>query len=183
MQKFNIGDHAWLARAGQNQIWVTCSECLGSGRLRVILGDNSEVSIECVCCDRGYEGSPGKRQTYSFVSEAHVVIITGLEANVRGETIHIRYSSACYHLEEENLFATREEAEARALVLVQEHEAEEAKRLRYKEKDHKTWAWNVSYWRREIRDAQKVIERAQARLNVAPHNPKEADKLASEATS
>lgn len=50
------------------------------------------------------------------------------------------------------------------------------KRLKYKEKQHRTWAWNVSYWRGVIRLAKEEIIRAEARLAVAPKNPKEADK-------
>lgn len=177
MTKFSIGDPAWRAHAGLDHIWITCPECLGSGRLRVILGDESEVSIACECCSRGYEGSPGKMQTYAFRGEAKPVIITGIETSQHGDDIRVVYKVNCWVIEEKDLFVTREEALTRAAFLVAEHEAEEKKRLGYKEKQHKTWAWNVRYWRSQIRHAKEEIARAEARLAMAPKNVKEADKL------
>ena len=39
--------------------------------------------------------------------------------------------------------------------------------MKRKEKDTKTWAWNVHYHRKEIREAQKRIEYHTSKLNVA----------------
>src|ERR1019366_1285165 len=153
-QSFNIGDKAFRARAGQETIWVTCPECLGSGRLRVILGDDSEVSIACVCCERGYEGSPGSIQSYAFRTGADVGIITAIEMR-EGK---LRYSFNGCSYDDGYVFATEAEAIDRCVDLIQEHETEEKRRLSYKEKQHKTWAWHVSYWRGEIRRAKKTIE-------------------------
>ena len=171
MTKFNIGDTVYRARAGQEQIWITCPECLGSGRLRVILGDESEVSIACVCCERGYEGSPGKIQTYKFMGETQEGTITAIELR-NGK---FQYSVDEWSTKEEDIFTTREAAFARTASVVQEHEAEERRRLGYKEKQNRTWAWNVSYWRREIRRAKENIARFEAQLAVAPKNIKELD--------
>lgn len=173
MTKFQLGDTVYRAYARQQPVWITCPECLGSGRLRVILGDDSEVSIACVCCDRGYEGSPGKIQTYKFMSDVHLEVITAIEMCSEGL---LRYSVHGYSVNEYDIFATREEALNRAETLAIEHEAEEKKRLGYKEKQHKTWAWHVSYWRRVIRDAKETISRAETRLRVAPKNLKELDR-------
>jgi hypothetical protein len=174
MTKFNIGDTAYQAHAGQEQIWVTCPECLGSGRLRVILGDDTEVSIHCVCCERGYEGSPGKVHTYKFMSEVRTGTITAVE--MRGSILH--YSLDGWSDSDNSIFATREEAEARAKELVTEHEADERRRLGCKEKQHKTWASHVAYWRSQIRRNKEEIARYEARLAVAPKtrkDQKEAD--------
>lgn len=176
MNKFSIGDTVYQSQAGQEKIWVTCPECLGSGCLRVIMGDDSEVSIPCVCCERGYEGSLGRIQSYQFMARTTEHIITGVDAQMREGRLRVRYSFGCYSTEEENVFTTRGEALLRSDILVSEHEAEETKRLKYKEKQTKTWAWNVSYWRGVIRRAKEEIIRAEARLAVAPKNLKEADK-------
>jgi len=177
MSKFNIGDTAYYAHAGQTQIWIVCPECLGSGRLRVILGDDSEVSIGCVCCERGYEGSLGKIQTYQYRGVVEPVMIRGVETELHGEELREEYKfSGCYSSKAENLFATKEGAAIRAEELIKEYEAEETKRLRHKEKQTKSWAWNVSYHRRQIKDARRQIEYHTAKLSVAPKNPKEADK-------
>jgi hypothetical protein len=176
MTKFNIGDTIYQSKAGQHQIWITCPECCGTGRLRVILGDESEVSIACECCKRGYEGSPGKVSTYKFLAETSESVITGIESRLSNGTLYTRYAIGCYSTEEENVFATEAEAQNRAKECVREHVIEETKRLAYKEKQTQTWAWNVSYWRKQIRHGQQQIESATARLNIAPKNVKEADK-------
>lgn len=176
MNKFSIGDIAFFARAGQMQVWVTCPECLGSGRLRVILGDNTEASIACACCERGYEGSPGLIQTWAFKAEVEEVRITGLESDLVDGCLRTRYKVNSWIVDEGDLWRSRHAAEVRGTELVTEHEAEEKKRLGYKEKQTKTWAWNVAYWRKQIRDAKEQIERATERLNMAPKNLKEADK-------
>lgn len=176
MTKFNIGDTVYMAEAGPEQVCITCPECAGSGRLRVILGDSSEVSIACVCCERGYEGSPGRIHTYQYTSRTSWHEITGVEERLGQPT---RYYFGCYSSEETNLFATQEQAMERATTLAADHAAEETKRLKYREKQHKTWAWNVSYWRSKIRHAKEEIARCEARLAVAPKSRiecKEADK-------
>lgn len=177
MPQFNIGDIVYQAHAGMEKIWVVCPECLGSGRLRVILGDESEVSIACVCCYRGYEGgSPGKISTYEFQANTQESIVQGIETRLVDGVIRSRVCFAGgYFSEDQNVFATREEAQHRSNELALEHAAEEAKKLKYKEKDHKTWAWNVSYWKAEIRRAKAAIYRCEARLAVAPKNIKEED--------
>lgn len=177
MTKFNIGDTIYFARAGQETIWITCPECLGSGRLRVIMGDDTQVSIACVCCERGYEGSPGKIQTHAFRASPEQKTITGIEVSGYGDNQITLYTCNGWSVDEKNIFATLEEAWIRAVTVVTEHEAEEKKRLGYKEKQFKTWAWNVTYLRSGIRKAKEEIARYEDRLARAPKNVKEADKL------
>jgi len=177
MKIFEIGETVYRAQAGQEQIWIICPECCGSARLRVILGDESEVSIACVCCERGYEGSPGKMQTYAFRSMVLAHTITGVETRRKGDGVEVRYSIGCWSCDEEDIFGNREDALLRAAVLVQEHIVEENKRLKYKEKHHKTWAWHVRYYRSQIRRAKEEIARAEAKLAMVPKNHKEADML------
>lgn len=175
MTQFNIGDTIYRAETGRRTAWITCPECFGSGRLRVILGNDSEVSIACVCCERGYEGSPGKIQTYEFSSNTAPHVVTGVSSQLKGSGLEIHYHVGCWSLEEKDCFSTHEEALLRASELVAQNTAEEKKRLGYKEKQHKTWASNVAYWRADIRRAKEVIARCESRLAVAPKNPKSAD--------
>lgn len=176
MTKFNIGDTVYQANAGQERVWITCPECLGSGRLCVIMGDNSEVSIACVCCDRGYEGSPGRIQSYQFHGGTTEHQVTGVESKISDKGFQVRYMMGnTWLIDEEDVFATRDDAAARVALLITQHQSEEAKNLRYKEKQHKTWASNVAYWRAQIRRAKDDIARYEARLAVAPKNLKDAD--------
>ena len=176
--KFNIGDKVWRSKAGSETIWIICPECLGSSRLRVILGDESQVSIPCVCCQHGWDGSLGKIHSYSFVARTEEATITGIELRKQDGKEYFVYSCDGWHVDEADLFLTQLGALADAARLVAEHEADEKKKLGYKEKQHKTWASNVAYWRSEIRRAKQTIAMAEARLAAAPKNVKAADKPA-----
>jgi hypothetical protein len=174
--KFNIGDKVWRAKAGLEAIETICPECLGSARLRVILGDESQVSIPCVCCEHGWDGSLGKIQSYTFVARTEEATITGIELHRQDDVDHVTYSCGGWHVDEEDLFLTQLGALADAARLVTEYEANRKRRLGCKEKQHKTWASNVAYWRSEIRRAKQTIAMAETRINAAPKNVKEVDK-------
>lgn len=176
MSKFNIGDVVYFAHAGQERVWVVCPECLGSGRLRVILADETIASIECVCCARGAEGSPGKIQTWEFIERERATVITGMEIESCDGSVRVLYKGeGVYHAGEGDLFLTEAEAHQRATELAVTHAAEEKKRLSFKEKQTKTWAWNVAYHRRAIKEAERQIAYHAAKLNAAPKNVREAD--------
>lgn len=172
--QFNIGDTAYVARhSPHTEVWVQCPECLGTRTMRVILATGEEHTIDCACCERGYEGSPGKILTWQAQASVGAVTITGVESRMDGDTLEVAYrygpnfiSDGC------NVFATRDEAMVRAEELTAKHNEEQAKRVRCKEKDTRKWAWNISYHRKEIREAHRKIEYHTAKLNAAPKQTK-----------
>lgn len=183
MSKFKIGDVIWIAGASQRQVRVVCPECLGTGRLRVIMGDDTEHSIECVCCAEGYNGSPGSIVIWEFGSTTRCEVISGVEENLQEGVLLTKYRYNCASIDENKCFATREEAEYRSLELVAEHEEWELRRLGFKQRQDKKWAWNVSYHRREIRELEKKILYHESKLNAVPKKFKEVDKAAAAAES
>ena len=66
-----------------------------------------------------------------------------------------------------------EKAKKHATQLAKKRTEEEENKVYRKEKDHKGWAWHVRYYRGQIKDAQKTIERATAKLNYAKTKVKE----------
>ena len=52
---------------------------------------------------------------------------------------------------------------------------EENQKIFHKEKKNKSWNWHVAYYRKQIRDAKKQIERAEEKLNVAKVKAKEPE--------
>jgi hypothetical protein len=180
VSKFKVGDFVYIARAATKETYVMCPDCLGSGVLQVILGDKSIVQIECSACELGYHGSLGKILSYAYEATAERHALQGVEEHVtpnESKTLyHYNGTDTCYYMvSEENVFATGEEALLRAVDLKAEHDADEAKRLAYKTKPKKSWAWNVAYYRRGIREAEKEIARLRSKLAAAPKNVKEAD--------
>ena len=169
-QIFNIGDEVYLAEFHpMTEIWVECPQCCGSGRIEVILGNSEKFSINCTCCEHGWEGSFGKLKSYEPKASARCVMVSGVETSMNDGEIIARYRhSGCYISDGEKVFATEKEALAAAEELAAEQEKREVGNLKRKEKQHKNWAWNVSYHRKAIKSAEKQIAYHTAKLNVAP---------------
>ncbi len=167
--RFNIGDIIWHASCRGTDKWITCPDCFGTKTLKVILGDGTELVIPCAGCACGFDPPRGVVKTYDYGPRVEQVEITGVEMSAT-ET---KYRSSGWIFKDDDVFATKEEAEARCVELVAQRVQEEADRLHLKEKDHRSWAWHVHYHRDEIRRKQKEIEMHTAKLNVALEHSKE----------
>ena len=155
--KYKIGDKVWWAHRKITEKWEMCPECFGLKYLTVILGDQSEVQIECEGCKRGYLSSLGRVSFLEHTAEPTIVEINKIEVKKDG----VEYGTTeCYSIDEEDLFPIghRELADIRALELSVKHNEEESAKIKNKIKEHKSWSWHVTYHRGCIRRAQKDIE-------------------------
>ena len=165
---FKIGDQVWWASTKNIELRITCPECLGKRFITVILGDETKHTIPCICCERGWEGSIGELVGWSHEIKVIQTVISGIRATAD----EVEYLLPESYLTKD-LYATKEEAEARARELVQARDAEELRRMLCKEKDARSWAWNVHYHRKEIRDLEKRLDYHKAKLDVAKLKAKE----------
>lgn len=167
--KFKIGDTAFRASYDKQPKWITCPDCLGSKHVKMILGDGTEVTIECGGCDPGgYEPSKGVIRQYDYVTVVKEFTVTGV--NVRAEEINYELNNfgggSYYSSDEKDLFETREEAQADGERQRREHEAEENKRFMAKTKNHHSWKWNATYHRRCIADLERQLEYHRGKVQV-----------------
>lgn len=169
--RFQIGDTAYMATFDAVPARITCPDCGGDGRLRVLLHDDTMVSVECRACSSGYEPPRGYLMVYDRAPRAEIVTVTGFEVGEGG--VEYRTTSS-YCVKDDRLFATKEEAMSKAQFISAEHDREERERIKSKEKDSRSWAWNAHYHRREIKEAQRRIEYHTAKLNVASLKAKAA---------
>lgn len=160
---FNIGDKVWIAKVCNSEKWVTCPDCFGGKTLKVILGDGTELTIPCVGCAPGLEFPRGVIRQYEWGPSVEPSTITGMEITLKNTEYHF----SCWRIDAENVFATKEEAESRAAELAQTKAQEDAIAFQKKDKPTRDWAWHVHYHRRQIRDAEKTIAYAQAKLGIA----------------
>lgn len=167
----NIGDLVWIGYTKREEKRVSCPDCFGSGRLTVTLGDNSQVGIDCVACERGWRGSIGVLEGYEHVAACNQGSIMRVERNSDGEIEYAVGNSSSYHTGP--IFETEEDAMKYAESLIAKRNAEEDRRMRSKERDAKSWAWNASYHRREIRECKKKIEYHERKLVKASVKAKE----------
>lgn len=171
MARFKIGDKVWVAKNNAKEEFIPCPDCLGKRYLTVTMGDDSQVTIDCVCCRRGYEGPAGVISTYEYQPIVLYVELTSVESELKEDVEVERYGhSGCYREDGENVFATEAEAKVRADIFAKERKAEEEARLLRKEKETRSWAWNAHYHRKCIKQAEKDLAYHASKLNAAlPH--------------
>lgn len=159
---YKIGDLVYYASVQCTPKEIPCPDCLGNRYLTVTLGDKTLVTVDCPECERGWRGSLGTVTTYDYLPHVDCLDIIGVEKE-KGELF--------YHLpgywRATEVFSTQDEAENRAKELVVEYTENEAKRLKTKEKPTKTWAWNATYHRSKIRQAEKDLIYHKSKLDVA----------------
>ncbi len=167
--KFNIGDSVFKARYERVETYVTCPDCLGSKTVRVILGDGTELTIACGGCDPGgYMPSTGRIKQYAYGTIATPYTVTGVKVTADAVEYDLNnFGQGSYYMaKEEQLFATSEEAFTWGETEKIAHEAEENKRLMAKTKDTKSWAWNATYHRKCIKDAEKAIAYHRTKVQI-----------------
>ena len=170
--RFNIGDTAWVAYAGQTEVWIQCPHCFSEKYLTVILGDKSQITIDCECCKAGYEGCKGMIKTYEFKTGAQSIVINKIEWSDHNCEFQYNYKN------DKDVFATEAEALVRAMKLKMEQQQAEKDRLEWmKENPKKSWAWNATYHRKQLKDAQRNVEYHTKKLAVALEHKKEEPKV------
>jgi hypothetical protein len=168
--KYEIGQQVYHATWDTRTAHVVCPDCGGTGRLRVTFHDDTQVSIDCRNCSSGYDKPSGQVQIYERQARANLSTITGCE--VDGTKVEWRLDTH-YRVSEDELFdlyvPCLEYAKAKAAAA----DKAELEKVNTKQKDTRTWAWNASYHRKCIKDAQKALDYHTAKLNVAALKAKE----------
>lgn len=168
---FNIGDKVFVPKCGMTRVYETCPHCFGKQYLTVILGDDSRVTIDCDCCKEQFE-STGKVAIYKWQSGVEQIIINGVESYQVGEKIKFRYrnGASCNYrtYDEDEVFSTKEDAQAAADIKTAEHEVSEQQNFEGKKKyAHKSWANHVAYFRNMLKHTEDEAERYRKLLSVA----------------
>ena len=176
MEIYNIGDKVWHASRKSTEETVTCPECFGKRYLTVILGDDSQVTIDCTGCASGYDPPKGYVTYYKQDVDVKTVIIDGMRITRDYVEYEINKTScSCNIIKGSDLFPIKEAAEVRAKELADAWNKEQLAKLHRKEKNHRDWSWHVHYYRRQIRDAEKTIEYATKKLEAAKTHVKKKE--------
>jgi hypothetical protein len=173
--KYQIGDEAWWAKFENTETSIECPHCGGTGQVLVTFHDETTVSVECQNCSRGYNPPTGRVVVYDRTAKAELVTISGVELRA-GKTPEYRAAdgpSSSWIIDENRLFRTREEAMKCAEGLAEQADKEERAKVSLKEKDTRSWAWNATYHRNQIKHAKKEIAYHESKLAVASLKAKE----------
>ena len=165
---FAIGQDIWFASFHPHRSQrVVCEDCGGTKSLTVIVFDGTEYAIPCQGCASGYEAPTGYILVYEPTATAEGMKITGMRINQAGVEYEADSSSRSYTLSDQDCFATREEALARAQQKADVFAAEELGRMKQKFKQHRRWAWHVTYHRRQIKEHQRQLALHEQSLHYA----------------
>ena len=161
MNKYAIGQDVWIAQCGVNTKLLVCPDCCGKKYLTVIMGDDSQVTVDCTGCGHGFNGCNGKIQIYEYEATAKKVTIGGME--IRNEITYFYDCSAHGYrsVKADEVFDNEADALEAAKVQKTVHDEEERDRLHRRPKDHHGMAFNATYHRGGIKSAEKALARAQ----------------------
>lgn len=127
----------------------------------------------------GYDPPRGTVRCYERTGRAHRGTINGIEVSFD----KIEYRVDGWIIEEDRLSDSEAGALGIAARMAAEYDAEERRRILNKEKDTRSWAWNASYHRKCIKEAQRTIEYHTTKLSVAAIRAKEKNVDQSQAAS
>ena len=167
MEKFNIGDSVWCATPRGQRKSIICPDCFGTRTLRVILGDDTEMEIECSGCSSGYEPPSGTIQTWDYEPSVEHIRVTGVSSCLENGEEKIEYRCGHFVYSHPNIFQKKEDADIRANEMAKEQQEEQDAKILRKEKDTRSWAWCVHYHRERIRTAKRDIEYHSKKLDAA----------------
>lgn len=175
---FKLGDTVFMANYDREETSIVCPDCLGTTKVRVILGDGTELKIECGGCDPGgLKESTGRIRQYDYAIRIVKRTITGInlgdcdvEYRMDGREGHCYIGS---QNGDNRVFATKEEAKVSGEELRQKHEDEENKRLLAKTQNHKNWSWNMSYHRKEIKRLECSLAYHHSKVEICKSHVKE----------
>ena len=169
--KFRIGQEVYTVHAHDNgSIVETCPTCAGSRFVTVTGADGVGVRTDCGACSRGYDSSSGTITRYGAKAVITPGRITAIELRQRPnapEEWAYGINGSSFHQDGLKVFLTYAEAATEGELEVKLREEENRARAFHKVKDHKSWAWHVAYYQKQIRDALRQIEYAEARLHIA----------------
>lgn len=170
--KFKIGDQVWLVRTKRVTKDKPCQVCYGNKVVHLTLGNGEVHEIPCDWCSQGFNPPTGKETDYWYeIGEYERSIVKGIRVKTEG----IRYecsnsldSPVGYIRHESEVFATIEEAhEASQRIADEANEYRKTEHLRKpKVKDHRSYAWHVGYYQREIKSLEAQIKRAKEKLVI-----------------
>lgn len=164
--KYSIGDELWRATFDMEPAYVTCPDCGGTRFMTIKLFDGTEHTVDCRTCESVYHGPQGTLKVYDRKPTATPLVVTQIEVERDGT----KYN----YCPEGDLFRDEAGALVRAQEMADQFSKDERDRILSREKDTKSWAWNATYHRRCIKDAQKSLEYHTAKLSVASARAKGA---------
>jgi hypothetical protein len=167
MKEISIGDSLWIPRTDRKQERVPCPVCFTKKHVTLILGDDSCVEVECDYCGKGYGRPQGTVVDYTQEPRAEPFRVDTIRAETTEKGAVFEYKSGCYIARDGDLFPTEEEAvEEAKRRMVEQQKEQDCRADRIKKNQHKSFTWNVGYYKSEIKRCREQLERYEHKMRL-----------------
>jgi len=154
-----VGDQVWVARCGHQQVTKTCPVCFGQCKVRLILGDDSEMELPCEYCGLSYEGPRGVVSEYEWSDAAVLVTVTEVRVKQSAGVEEVEYSCGPYYYTPDKVFDAKDEALEQCKAEIAERELQQTKNAgQMKKYKSKSFAWHAGYHMKEAERAERDAE-------------------------
>jgi hypothetical protein len=168
--KYAIGDTVWHPQASSGHVFVMCPDCLSKRTWHAVMPSGEELDFACPTCAHAYE-SRGVISEWKVTGCVQELTIGSVRINTADDD-PIEYMCVETGIgsgsiwAERKLHATREAAEAElpALIKAMEIHLVESNATARKRRIADGPGRMAAYYRAQIRDAEKTIEKARRGL-------------------
>jgi hypothetical protein len=171
---FAIGESIWWPAFDTLDSYIDCPDCGGTCVYRITLWDGTEHNLPCQTCLSGFLGPMGRILSPVPVAKARTGIVSGMTITQAGSKYQVGDGRSHWLIADQDAFTSQEEALAACPPLLAAYHADNQRRIAAKVKNHKSWAWHVSYHRREISRLREKIEQHAQQLGIARCKVKDA---------
>jgi hypothetical protein len=169
-----VGDYVWIARYEPSIVTKVCPVCHGKRQITVILGNDEKVYPECTYCVNDFIPT-GYVTKNEYVKSVQRVMIESVrfEATLTETSVQYVFNNN-YLIEGKHAYETEAEAMGYCEILIAEREKDDYTRAEFIKQDKlKSYSWNVGWYKRQIKDAEKKIASYVRKLNACQERVKE----------
>ena len=174
MKQYNVGDKVWWAKCGTEEVKNTCPVCYGKLAVKLTLGNDEEVIIDCDYCGHGIDRPKGYVIDYEYIAEPTQVSITSVRSETGCQGEKREYNVGHYHLDYKDIFDTLAEASERCAVIVAQKTEDDLKARHVKKSQYKSYSWNAGYHLRCIKESERQLAYHNQMVKVCHERAKEA---------
>lgn len=149
--KFGLGDKVYVADVDWTEKWVECPDCKGRKMWITTTPAKEIIETPCPTCSYGFEGPHGKIKMSGYIARASSRTVGQVRFEIDTEKEEIVYMmketgvGSGRLINEEVVFAKREDAFKKAKELTLERKIDERKRLEENQKRNKR---NIKFYGR-----------------------------------
>jgi hypothetical protein len=154
---FEIGEEVFYADAGPHtRSDVACPICFGKRSVKLILGNDEQVDVECDFCGHGFDGPRGTVAIYGPKSFVRAGTVKSLE--YADDECIVGVDWYRFRTSERRVFASHAEAEARRVELHAECEIQAKKSFDAQLHTGKRKpTWSAGYHRAQIAELKRKL--------------------------